>query len=69
VAINKAIRDKDDEKVLILCKDGIREAERAEHPGTVRELRRTMLTVYLLQNDKSNIVETAEQLFFSRMVI
>ncbi len=63
VAINKAMRDKDHEKVLILCKDGIKEAEQAKHPGTVSELRKTMLTVYLLQNDKGNIVETAEQLF------
>lgn len=63
VAINKAMKDKHHEKVLMLCKDGIKEAERAEHPGTVIELRRTMLTVYLLQSDKPNIVETAEQLF------
>src|SRR5690606_26777855 len=51
VAINKAMRDKDHNKVLILCKAGIKEAEQAKHPGTVSELRRTMLTVYLLQND------------------
>ncbi len=63
VAINKAMRDKDHNKVLILCKDGIKEAEQAKHPGTVSVLRRTMLTVYLLQNDKANIIETAEQLF------
>ena len=63
VAINKSIRDKNHEKTLILCKDGIDEAERAKHPGTISELRKTMLTVYLLQNDKPNIVATAELLF------
>lgn len=63
VAINKAMRDKDHEKALILCKDGIKEAERAKDAGTVSELRRTMLEVYLLQNDTPNIVETAELLF------
>jgi hypothetical protein len=47
----------------MLCKDGIKEAERAKHPGTVSELRKTMLTVYLLQNDKPNILATAELLF------
>lgn len=63
VAINKAMRDKNHEKTLILCKDGIEEAERAKHPGTVSELRKTMLTVYLLQNDQPNIVSMAELLF------
>lgn len=63
VAINKAIKDQDYRNALILCKDGIKEAEQAKHPGTVSELRRTMLKVYLLQNDTPNIVETAELLF------
>jgi hypothetical protein len=63
VAINKAMRDKNHEKALILCKGGIEEAERVKHPGTVNELRMTMLTVYLLQNDKPNIVTMAELLF------
>jgi hypothetical protein len=63
LAINKALGDKDHERVLILCKAGMKEAERVKHPGTVSELQRTMLTVYLLQNDKPNIVETAELLF------
>jgi hypothetical protein len=63
VTINKAMLDKNHEKTLMLCKDGIKEAERAKHPGTVSELRKTMLTVYLLQNDKPNILATAELLF------
>ena len=63
VAINKAMRDKNHEKALRLCKDGIEEAERAKHPGTVSEFRKAMLTVYLLQKDKPNVVATAEWLF------
>ena len=63
VAINKAMKDQDYRNALILCKDGIKEAEQARHPGTVDELRRTLLAVYLLQNDKPNIIETAELLF------
>jgi hypothetical protein len=63
IAISAAMRARNHEKTLILCKDGIEEAERAKHPGTVSELRRTMLTVYLLQKDKQNIVATAELLF------
>ena len=57
------MKDQDYRNALILCKDGVKEAEQAKHPGTVGELRRTLLAVYLLQNDKPNIVETAELLF------
>lgn len=63
VAINKAMKDQDYRNALMLCKDGIKEAEQARHPGTVSELRRTLLAVYLLQNDRPNIIETAELLF------
>src|SRR5690606_1859209 len=47
-----------------LIEDGINEAKAAKHQGTVNELRKISLTIYLQKSDIKNIVSTAEQLFY-----
>lgn len=64
IAINHAIRNTNLEKALVLISDGIDEAKKAEHPGSVIELRRLLLTVYLQKNDTQNIIKAAELLFY-----
>lgn len=64
IAINYAIRKKNLDKALALIEDGINEAKAAKHQGTVNELRKISLTIYLQKSDIKNIVSTAEQLFY-----
>lgn len=64
VAIDHAVRAKQFDKALTLIQDGIHQAEQEKHPGTVSELRRAMLNVYIQQDDTQNVISTAELLFF-----
>jgi len=63
IAINYAIRDKNLDKALILVEDGINDARQTKHQGTVNDLRKMLLTIYLQKNDTKNIIATAELLF------
>lgn len=63
IAINHAIREKNLDTALALVEDGISDAKEAKHPGTVNDLRKILLTIYLQKSDTENIISTAEQLF------
>ncbi len=63
IAINHAIREKNLDTALALVEDGINDAKEAKHPGTVNDLRKILLTIYLQKSDTKNIISTAEQLF------
>ena len=63
IAINYAIRNNNLDKALALIEDGIKDANNEKHQGTVNELRKISLTLYLQKSDIKNIVSTAEQLF------
>lgn len=63
IAIRHAIRNNNFDKALALIEDGIQDANNAKHQGTVNELRKLSLTLYLEKRDIKNIVSTAEQLF------
>lgn len=65
VAINVAMKEDNWDRVLLLCKDGIKEAQRDKHMRMVDEFRRMMLAAYTNQNDGPNIVKTAESLFMN----
>lgn len=63
IAINHAIREKNLDKALALVEDGINDAKQTKHQGTVNDLRKILLTIYLQKSDTKNIISTAEQLF------
>lgn len=64
IAINHAIRHSNLDKALDLIQDGINEAKEAKRQGTVTELKKLSLTIYVQKGDVRNIVSTAEQLFY-----
>ena len=63
IAINHAIREKNLDKALTLVEDGINDAKQTKHQGTVNDLRKILLKIYLQKSDTKNIISTAEQLF------
>lgn len=64
ILIDEKIKSKDYIKAVELCLEGIRIAEEKRHPGTARDWKEKLLSVYELTNNVTEIRKVAENLFF-----
>ncbi len=52
-------------EAIILVKEGIKVAEKKDHPGTVSDWKDQLLEIYIMMDDHGNIVKYAEDLFYN----